>query len=543
MKQNDIDYNFGRMLKVVFWRPGTPYGGEAPGGVSYEVEFCPSRDSALCPKIEATVTDLPSADKDDKPGFSADVVIYNPHPDLVQLIATNATWILRTEDASKLRGASQEAVKAAVNNRLEDYYKTRLQVSIYAGYWEGESQGTPVGYTNIFRGYLNESSFFRQGQENILAIRCHDINMTTNSTKAIADTVKQVLDSTADEVLEATQEAEKKYFGYGNWDKSFKKFVVSLAPETETVVDGMGLNLMLDVPKNATNAQLVALFDKYYKIYYVKSRSAFEQLRVNTLSDITDEVIDYGLKSQMESYGWWPGRQGLSLPDTSGSWGSQSLAPNWERFHVNANNRGQALNKLCTFSNAKVGYHRYESSVDGKIIYIVYRLGSTNGKPVAGNMADVKIWNYQNLLETPSVGGNGQMTVKMLFNPECRCWRTLALMLSDKLTNKQGFASLEQIAGRTSRGELVRDQNGNIVGSLKSQTGIGFAAPINQLSGTMSVNALRTQVKDAVKGGYMFNTGFPIVNVVHKLTTHDSAWSTTVKTVPVIRGMLVGEEE
>lgn len=542
MKQNGIDYNFGRMLKIVLWKPGTVYGSEAPGSVAYEVEFCPYIDPAKCPKIEATITDLPSADKDDKPGFSADVVIYNPHPDLVQLIAQNATWILRTEEADKLRGAAQEKIKAEVNTRLQDFYKTRLQVSVYAGYWTGESTGAPVGYVNVFRGYLNESSFFRQGQENILAIRCHDINMSDNSTKAIADTVTQVLDSTADDVTQSVKEAQKRYAGYVSWDKTFKKFVVGFAPQAETVTTSTGLPANLPVTDRTTDEELVSMFGQYYKVYYVKSRSAFEKLQARNLSDITSDVIDENLKNQMESIGWWNTRYSLDLRAKNGEWGNKSSLPDWTTFHANASNRGQALNTLCTFSNARVAYHRYETPVDNKIIYIVYRLGSVAGKPVKAELADVKIWNYQNLLETPSVAGNGQMTIKMMFNPECRCWRTLSLILSEELTNKQGFASLDKIIGETSKGKLVRDENGNLIASLKSQTGIGFAAPINQLSGTMSVNALRTQIKDAIKGGYMFNTGFPIVNVVHKLTTHDSAWMTTVKTVPVIRGMLVGEE-
>ena len=533
MKLGEAEFNFGRMLKVILWQPQGSGSGPGDGRVAYELEFNPMLSPDKVARMEATVTDLPSADQDDKPGFSADVTIYNPDDDLLTLIARNAKWLLNAQEVEQMNGASLEKVRQVVQTNIKDYYNSRLRISIYAGYYTGTSGGETLGYKNIFTGYVNETSFFRRAQDNILIIRAHDINIDSMDRKALTNTALQLINQTADEVLEMVEEAELQFNGYYSWDKTFKKFVVSFAPGAETVYSGSGVPMTLLQPDTPNDAEYVSLFDQFYKVYYVTSPNAFEQLHAAKLSDIKPSVIDTQLKNQMESPYWWSQAGMPALPNKEGVFGGASGTPDWSKYRGHGATRGRALNDLCSFSNARVAYRVYKEPIDNKIIYLVYRISTANTKPVRGEYANVQIFNFQNLLETPSVAGNGQMSVKMFFNPDCHCHATLALMLDDRYNGVVGYADISKV--------LRKDQNGNYIGSLASSSGAGQFHPLTQLSGTQSVNALRSQSNEWLKAGYMFNTGFVIINVVHKLTTHDSAWTTEVKTTPMIRGILIGE--
>ena len=83
---------------------------------------------------------------------------------------------------------------------------------------------------------------------------------------------------------------------------------------------------------------------------------------------------------------------------------------------------------------------------------------------------------------------------------------------------------------------IVGKDGGGILGSMSS-TGNDAAVANNQITGNTNVHSLRKQAKDANKTGYLFNTGFPIIRVEHKLSTYGQAWDTTVKTTPMTAGL------
>lgn len=547
MKIGDKDFNFGRMLKVVLWRPNSSYGVKAIGNVAYVIEYCPYRDAALCSRIETNILDLPSPAKDDKPGFSSQTVIYNPNKELIQIIAQNAKWLFTDSQFEKLEGADKSTIEKATQDNLKNYYNQRLQISIYAGYWtppkdgnlqklnerleKEDVEGTDIGYVNIFHGYVNETSLARVGQDDVLTIRAHDIDTSQMSIKALTQTVSQAVNASEEEIYAQMETRKEGITGEYSWDHTFKKLVVTQAPLGETVYNSDGNAEPL--PRYLTAGAWQSLFRDYYKVYYVKDRNKFEQRKIQRLVDITDDLIDWKLKERMESNTWWVNPV-LYLREKPHAPGQQGL-PDWTSYIAYGDNRDQMLNKLCSFSNAGVSYYRVPDPIDNKIIYLVFPVGSVNGKPVPWPKADVKIYNYQNLLESPAVAGNGQLTVNMLFNPECKCWRNLALVLDESLTEEYGFVNLSKL--ETS----IRDANGNLVGSLKSTSGMGDTVALTQLSSTLSVTALRKVIADSIAGGYMFNRGFLIVNVVHKLSTHSNAWSTTVKTMPTAAGILLGD--
>ena len=73
-----------------------------------------------------------------------------------------------------------------------------------------------------------------------------------------------------------------------------------------------------------------------------------------------------------------------------------------------------------------------------------------------------------------------------------------------------------------------------MIGSMAGQTSFANFA-INQITGnTFLANLANKASADADKKGYLFNRGFPIISVEHKLSTYGKDWTTTVKTIPTL---------
>lgn len=568
MKQGNIDYNFGRILRVVFWKPGIQrgrrYGAGTAQDQTYTLEFCPQYDSSLTPRMEVTVTDLPSAAKDDKPGYTGKIVIYNPNKDLLEMIAQNSKWLFTEDQLKRLKGAGDKAVEGAVKSNIKDYYDNRLQVTVYAGYWQGVQEnelagsavgqaakehieswktgkaGVPpavLGYTEIFHGYVNETRHFRKGQDAILVVNAHDIDMNSTSTKSSTRLASQIVQGGTKEAdIQGLRSAESLQ-GYGTWDKTFKKFAILLAPDGETYRNENG-QAVKNYTREASSADAVRLFDQYCRVYYVKSRNAFENAHIKKLSDVnqTSGVIYEELKQNLTTntstltyngYNW-----GLITPKEQKAKRAtgETALPNWLNYHGNKYTRDANLQDLCSWAGLQLEFYRLPNMIENKVIYLVYPVGRTS-EFVLPDQAEIQIFNYQNLLETPTAGGNGSLTVRMMFNPECKCWRRLSLRLSESLGREQGFADVASFEGAKA------NPNGDIIGSIGGSSNVGNFFAIQQLSGHIAVAAQAKQQADAKTMGYLFNVGFPITKVVHSLMTHGNDWSTTVITMPVIGGV------
>lgn len=572
MKQNGIDYNFGRMLRVVFWRPGVKYVGTStnPANVEYIVEYCPQLSSNLCTRMEVNITDIPSSPRDDKPGYTSKITIYNAPPDLLELIAKNATSLLQPQELKKIELMNPEKREQAVENSVSNYYKSRLQVSVYAGYWQGindlteeEAQtyitGTRptesfsgrtssfiapdvVGYVPVFHGYVNETTFFRKGQDNILTIAAHDICIEEMNVSSLAKNVTTLKNAGAEQAAQRAMLNAQRFRGYGTWAKTFKKLVTMLAPESELYQDTGSQSIVLPRLKTNDNGGAISRFDQYYKIYYVKSRTAFENANITKETDIDATIMDDELKTILEGQG--------HLTPTGSIWALNGgkkaqtpTVPQWENYKAYGATRNECLDNLCKFSGANLGFYRLPNQINNKVVYLVYRLGGDTAKIVEAKDADIKIYNFQNLLEAPSVGGNGSMTIKMLHNPKCRPLARIALIWDNKLGKDQGFLPSTSFEAAVTTQVNGEDTVLGPLGGLSSSAGMGASIAINQINGNLSVSIQRAQLETATQGGYMFNTGFPIYKAEHVLQTHGNAWTTTVYTIPMIAGIKAGDKK
>lgn len=490
MKVNGVDYNFGRMLKVELINPGA----RGNTSVACTIEYCPYDAADKCPRIDAKVTDLPSADSNDYPGYTAEVKIYNPNRKIIELIAQNAKWLL-VPDENEYSNASPEKKEKITTNDLQNYYSQKLQMRIYAGYWTKATKD--AGYTEIFCGYINGSSLVHNGTDDILTIGAHDINVDRMDVNAITESLYAAAGIEHEEKWKIKN--RDWYKGAASWDLTFKKYIRFF--EREKINNGKLVQTTVEDSGS----------DSWFRVLYVTSVKDYLNARAANFSD--QSYLANGLKVHLSS-----------IPNTRGP----GLDGDMRVFYTNGRNLPSMLNQLCAVDGLKLGWKRFILG-ENKLTYIVYQLGEgIKFGPI--EKGDIVIYNYQNLLATPSVNGAGCLDVKMLFNPECIPWRRIALQLEPLLGKKQGVADIKSF-------ETAVTVNGQIVGVMAASSSLFSSAPTNQITGTQAVAAQNKVEEDGRADGYMFNTGFPITKVVHTLSTHDSAWHTQVTTVPMVRGL------
>jgi hypothetical protein len=494
MKVNGTEYNFNRMLKVEIINPGHRNNES----IACVLEYCPYKNAAYCQHLEVKVIDLPSAPENDLPGYTAEIKIYNPDKTLISFIASNSKWLLTSRDDSQYNNASSEKKKTITTNNLQDYYKQRLQVKIYAGYYGGdigETEEITAGYSHIFTGYINGSSITHSGTDDVLTLGAHDIMVDRMDVNAVTDSLATIV---GDEFEKTVLTRHKEWYkGAANWDQTFKKYVRYF--ETEKIQNGKVVQTT--VSDKGSN--------DWFRVLYVKSVKDYLNSRAGKGSG--QSYISSTLTALLKT---------STNPFERGAHGDMT----W--FYTDGRTLPSMLNELCSVDGLRVGWKRFVVGEE-KLTYVVYPLGAgVKWGPV--EKGDIQIYNYQNLLAAPSVNGAGCLDIKMLFNPECIPWRRIALVLTETLGKENGVADVSSF-------ETHVDANGRLVGIMNA-TSLSPTVATNQVTGTLALASQRLEAEKKADG-YMFNTGFPITKVVHTLSTHGASWSTQVSTVPMLRGI------
>lgn len=493
MKHKGIDYQFNRMLKAVFY---------SPSGGTYTLEYNPQgeavtengtvKKSEQCAHLAVKVTDLPYQNSE-HPGFTCTLTVYNPGRDLLSLIGRNATWFLFKSKEEQFDLASENRKNEIINSTLQEYYNSRLRLSIFAGYWDENKKDT--GYRCIFHGYVQGSSIARKGTDNVLKIGAYDIDVSRMDTNAVTTHFEALQKPSF--APEWIKEHKENLRGEKTWDATFKKYIRLF--ETTKIENERFVEVAEEDRDN----------NDWFSVLYVTSKSDYERMKRGFVS--VKDILNTDLHRQLVFNTVIPGAGDM----TSYLGSAESLTG--------------LLQDLCKYKGLNIAYSRMTDN-EAKLMYIVYPVG-VGSKTSAPEAADIKIYNYQNLLSAPSVDGTGALTVKMLFNPACTCGLNLALILTSELNSQHGVATIDTSA---------RDIHGNVIGSVESTSGMFEKVATTQLSTATGVAAQQLEAEDAQVNGYLFNTGFPIVRVTHNLDTYSNTWSTEVKTTPTWQGFKVG---
>lgn len=541
MKLRGVEYNFGRCVRMTFFYKGSSV---------LCIEHAPELDRSLTAAIDINVKDMPSAHDKDQPGFMANVTIYNPNKDILNAISSGAVWI---NDYGKINESSNTIDEKDILNSTQRYFNDRLRVVIEAGYTKDEGTGVKsANYNNLISGYVQGSALYRKGTEWVLTFGVFDIDpmaMSRTITKQYLDENYKVYFNNDNRLVSDTwHNTLVKYIQKFEKDRlatdaeMSKKYANSKAKPNntdalDTEINGVTLNQiagnkdrrLTDVLKTGSNlpeGKTIVTKNQYptipvteedrkktnwFRVIYVTSYDDY--LNTKRGNETPDVAKDVELEAQLMSYKMQYGTA------------------------ISGDNLPQLLNGLCA-KIPELNWKKDDKNVSN-IVYVIWK-----GKPVKdfviGDKATIKIWNYQNLLDSPSISGAGQMTIKMIYNPDCVCLATIALMLK-----KEYETTIKDEDGKTKVVDALptaivkTNFEANLMESMAAQTsGLSTYGNI-QVTGANAVAALNKEVVDAKKRGYLFNTGFPIISVEHILSTYKSDWTTIVKTAPSLYGFNV----
>ena len=511
MKIKNNSYNFGRCLKITFTKNVIDKNGnivEVANEPLFRIQHSPEIDERLYVAMDVTVSDRPSAHDKDNPGFQGTVTIYNPTYKMLEVINQGATWV-------------QDYINGKRKNKgttaIKEFYASRLTCTIEAGYLDDNKQPQ---WNMILKGFVNGSSVSRVGVEEVLKFGVFDIDMMQKSHVA-EQVITQIYDPSysASRILDSMNKNRFEATWYTTLIKYIREWETYRQPTPRSVPEQQRL-LVYDLSTKAKQEQFpstkdmsriteeerpfvpVSEFDRkknnWFEVRFVNSLTLWQDLVRSAGRDWDNLAISVELEEALKTQ---------KMPKNGAIYGT---------------NLAQMLDGLCAVADYRVGWYKDKTN-RSRNTYVIYPLG-TQFNWVDGKKAGIKIWNYQNLLESPSVSGAGIMTVKMVFNPECVCGRTIALMLDRKLISEDGVTR-----------DLSKMESGDF-GSMGTSADLATYGTV-QLGSTNALAAISKQVQQGKSRGYMFNVGFPIMSVKHELSTHKNTWSTTIQTVPVTAGL------
>lgn len=490
MRLNNREYFFDRCLKFVFVGPKLTItetdknGNTITRRAPLTIEYCPRKDERLCPRLEADIKDMPSPNKKDRPGYSAVLKIYNPGADILNMVANSVNWV--ADYIARNANGEPQATELS-GNSLKKYYDNKMMVAVYAGYYSETMKDGDYGDAPIMNGYVNNTYYYRKGNDNILVLYCHDIDMAQSSASitdygALAAKEKYL-------TLVSEQENERK--GKATFDATFKSLV-------ENFEKGLDLRVsLLDRISGDTER---------FRVLYVGSPQAYYSA-VRDNPNVGTEVEKPELAAACKDSSSFP---------TSG-------------FYTTRERIEEMLEDLCNYGGYNLAWQL--DTIYARIpTYIVFYKGSS----IQAELPDkgiVKIWNFQNLMEMPVIDGTGSLSVKMFFNRKCLPWAYLELKVTTDVVDED-FANFTQMG--------MLENGGKIVGGFAGQAQ-NPAIQTTQLSGSSSIGAVNDINKRGKDYGYLYNKPYLIISTQHRLTTHGTEWTTSVHTTPLLRGALANE--
>lgn len=395
-----IKYKLNRILRVT-----------VTGDRTETIEYCPYDSELFDARIDATIKYIPMVqNKNGRPGFSAEVTIYNPPASLIGIISGRISWPIGLANGT------------ATQKTVTDYYNMRCRVSIDAGYWDNGKRN----YTNLFGGHLNTSSYYRKGTDNILKLMCHnvklspsDVNRMTYASYVNGDLQKAIYNQVSSEWGSGLE--KKTWVNLA--DRVITEFETQKAPKVSSVVD--------DSKKQMSVATtIVTASDRK------KPRSFYEIRPIKPPKDLihpgNGSEPDYPLEVELQR----------TVLD--------NFVPHGNDFESN-------MQELVDSFPGPLRWKADYDFTDGYTRYY-YWLAKGGGDSETASRVEkagtITIYNFQNFLEAPSVDGSGCFTIKMLFNPAVWPNKDLMLKWDDKLSFGNAAPLTKGVSSTASLGQF-----------------------------------------------------------------------------------------
>lgn len=472
------NYLFDRCVRV------TLMSNVATGGKS--IEYAPLYNPDYTSRIDAQVTDQMPKSKSYRPGYTAEIKLYNVSNEIKATLAGNGAWL-----TSLFRDDMTDFERQDV---IEKYYNNRLQAEIEVGYFNRDT-GAP-DYKSIFKGFINNTYTYRMGSDDITTVECYNfdeqkINWEGGVTKATYNQTMAVDDHFA--------------IGDPNWSNTFIAAIERF--EDEKANRGNIGIIQADAVSKTTYAAMVRFKPKYKEYISAKKGS----LRLGQ-----DFLIAYKVKPDIDSLD----NDTLQLALTGGI---GSDANDTSNFQSGSKNVEEILNKLCKEATPKVSWLKTIKVMNG-LPYVVYVIYGAEPKGIgAYSDADWKVVNYQNVISTPMITTSGALSCTLLLDPRIRAGDSIGFYM-DK--TKWG-AEFGESGGSFSNFGYSLAVSGQTASSVPTVLG----------ANAFNIYSQEKMSGDSSATGFIFNKSFPIIKCIYDVSTHAKNWSITVNTVPVIQGL------
>lgn len=482
INENGVAYNMGRMLRVRIQQKG----------VEKVVEYCPMADERLNARIDVVAKFLPAVGhKNQRTGLNAKVTIYNPPQEWVTMVQA-PVWTLDYKN-------------------VNSYYAAKARVYVDAGYWTDSGEKAPqgslgeeggrAGYENIFGGYLNSSAYYRKGVDNILELYCFDISMNKmnqNEFNAVNEKYAALKNNTSIQEDVVRKRITDRMVGDGkiSWTDFIFNAINHFATDKRPVQTYLGGIIKRDEQKQMSIA--------------------------NTLRTPEDKSIG---KDIMLQYIKPPKNPRNPEEGAEFDGDLENLATNTgagSNVVINAGNLDEAMEQIMAqFPGGlrwNVNYLKPAVSKNGtfKTPYYLWQPGNSGGnasKNTPLNIGNITkntyiIYNFQNMLEAPSMDGSGCLNIKMLYNNQVKPNGKIALVWREDLKFKDSISRYTQ--------------------GLKTTASQAYFHP--SLQGGLMNDIVKAFKQDS---GNIFNKAFTVGTLTHHLSTHTNNWFTELKTMSI----------
>lgn len=398
MKIGNIDYNFDRVVRLTLFNACGPVNDKTgvqkienvivieydPLSYVYENPKNPTEGrkktkEGSVARIDFEVINIGPENRNQKPGFTANIKLYNTTDEISQAVAQNGNF-------GDYEGIANPSTR---QKKYSEFMNSRLQCKLEVGYSNGQGGST---LHTLFQGYVNSTFSSRNGAEWITELRCFNRDDTSQQYPETC-----IVPGFEDYNERKVVERSKEMYKIDTWEEMFKLQVIS----KELTRPGIGSYGQEKNSRQVSNYSVVinaleripSNFDEWFEIRYISKPG--------------NPVPNQKLEEKLKNF-------------------------KIKGFSTSKRDLDSSLNDLCAFKGLNLGWARYSSPDGGELkrIFLVWQAGDS--KEIAeGNKADIVIPNYYSLVQPPTVNGGGNMTIKMMLYPTAKPFQSVSLMTVD----------------------------------------------------------------------------------------------------------------
>jgi hypothetical protein len=492
MKLNDIDWNFDRVVRLTIKCPGRAIEYDSEGKKTVNavvIEYNPLDDARKVARIDFTCDCLTQLKDITAPSYTAEIKLYNISKELANAIGQGGEEI-----AAVFSGKGVAERRKAYTSRNS----IRPQVTLEIGYYNHENP-SQTSLWKLFDGYINSSFSARQGQDYVTTLQCWkydgslpgDANFCMASTEYEYKSMKEDLINKRGEAYEGTV---KDVIAKVIWDYATSRPTIEEIPVSEQISSFSGTKE--NVSKQGAQRSFIQIDTKFNEPgdKWKDNHKFTDVFDVRFTTDASGETLDKDLEYRL-----------LNL------WGASFKA-----YTNGETNLDKILAEVLAQTGLNLDYYPDRSLTKAdKYIWNIYYAGG-RGTSTSADGGLIEIVNYQNVVETPMINGNGSLQLKTMIIPGVSTKSKLRLTVKD--IDSESAANLGAPSFSGIKATTFSGSNGRFTPLLSGE----YASAV--------------LINDAKDKGSIFNHTFNLWKISYSGSTHSREWFNTLYSFPSFLG-------